>query len=93
MKLQTYQTNALTWRMLVNGAVHPRLVGFDSEQACINRTQALIDNGELRRPNYGAFTLIDTTHIDHPQYDGVTYLERSVSDETTQRALDRENAA
>jgi hypothetical protein len=72
MILLTYQANAGTWRMLVDGKVHPRLVGFDTERDCIGRAQSLIDNGELRRDDYGAFTVIDTDNPAHPQYEQPT---------------------
>jgi len=68
MKLQTYQTNALTRRMLVDGSVHPRLVGYDSEMAVLRATQALIDNGGLRRDDYGAFEVVTTQDPEHPNY-------------------------
>lgn len=47
MKLTTYQTNAGTWRMLIDGNVHPKLVGFKSEEAAINATWLLASRREL----------------------------------------------
>lgn len=49
-KMEAYKAASGYWRVKVDGVVHPKLVGLDTEASAVSRALELFPNGQISRP-------------------------------------------